>query len=289
MAAASSIARRLVGVPPSRDDLRWPLRSSPPPWRGAPAAGSRTVRPRQPQGMAAAGSIARRLGGRTTPPDALPPRPFRASGSDVRGPASNHHHRPARLARWPPAGGARLAAESTRKCRLRPPGGDHSAGAPRRAAEPRGWGALACQGSPWALRSDRPVGQPPAGSAPRPALGRGPWVRPDSFSHARSRPSATDAARFRAPQIRTDRLRRGGDTAGPIRFLTRDHTDLRQTQPAFAPLRFEKTHGRHVRSRPTIRFLACKDDNPCRTASGRLPAHLWGGGSWPRSSSRTLS
>ncbi len=44
---------------------------------------------------------------RPTTPRALPPRPFRAHGSDVRGPASNHHHRPARLARQPPAG-ARL-------------------------------------------------------------------------------------------------------------------------------------------------------------------------------------
>ena len=39
-----------------------------------------------------------------TTPAALPPRPFRASGSDVRGLASNRHHRQARPDRPPPAG-----------------------------------------------------------------------------------------------------------------------------------------------------------------------------------------
>jgi hypothetical protein len=102
---------------PRRTPSQPPLRG--PPLRSGPLRSPRppppplSLRPRQPQRMAAAASTrpppsTPRRGEdhsarlrfapahsdvRITPPHALPPRPFRACGSEVRRPASNRHHR----------------------------------------------------------------------------------------------------------------------------------------------------------------------------------------------------
>ena len=162
---------------------------------------------------------------RITPPLALLPRPSRAPGSEVRGPASNRHHRRARLARRAPAGRAlwRCSIKSPPRAgrgRLRP-----TAALLRSRSEVRG---------PW-----------PPGRARRPA---GPSV-------GRSAPTGHVADRASPAALRALAAR---PAAAPptTRFVSiAKSRDPPKTQPFSAPPRFGKTHSpaENARRKP-IRF-----------------------------------